>query len=234
MPTSCQRSPTSTTASSAVLLYTSGTTSLPKGVMLTHGALTDYVMGRTEPADGEDHGRMLLAAPLYHIAGVTSLLGALYGGRTVVLLPAVRRRRVVGARRAPSGSRHAFLVPTMVARLVDHPELADADLSSLESVTYGAAPMPPAIIRRALERFPPSVGVQPGVRPDRDQLDGHRAHARRPPPRRIAGGGRPQGAPARLGRPGGRRRGAACRRPRRRACSAPARSARCSCARAVR
>jgi acyl-CoA synthetase (AMP-forming)/AMP-acid ligase II len=141
----------------SVLLYTSGTTSLPKGVMLTHGALTDYVMGRAEPADGADHGRMLLAAPLYHVAGLTSMLGALYSGRTVVILAQfdvdkwldlVARERVT----------HAFLVPTMLARLLEHPGLPARDLSSLESITYGAAPMPPAIIRRALELFPPTVG----------------------------------------------------------------------------
>jgi acyl-CoA synthetase (AMP-forming)/AMP-acid ligase II len=140
-----------------VLLYTSGTTSLPKGVMLTHGALTDYVMGRAEPADGADHGRMLLAAPLYHVAGVTSLLAALYSGRTVVIVPQfdadqwldlVARERVT----------HAFVVPTMLARLTEHPELAARDLSSLQIVTYGAAPMPPPVIRRALELFPPTVG----------------------------------------------------------------------------
>lgn len=140
-----------------ILLYTSGTTSLPKGVMLTHGALTDYVMGRAEPADGDDHGRMLLAAPLYHIAGVTSMLGALYSGRTVVIMQQfdadewfglVERERVT----------HAFLVPTMLARLIDHPDLATRDLSSIEVITYGAAPMPPSIIRRALELVPSSIG----------------------------------------------------------------------------
>lgn len=140
-----------------VLLYTSGTTSLPKGVMLTHGALTDYVMGRAEPADGDDHGRMLLAAPLYHIAGVTSMLGALYSGRTVVVMPQfevelwldlVERERVT----------HAFLVPTMLARLIDQPDIGSRDLSSLEVITYGAAPMPPAVIRRALELLPDNVG----------------------------------------------------------------------------
>jgi acyl-CoA synthetase (AMP-forming)/AMP-acid ligase II len=141
----------------AILLYTSGTTSMPKGVMVTHGALTAYVMDRTEPADGADHGRMLVAAPFHHIAGVTSMLGALYSGRTVVLQPQfdaggwldlVERERVT----------HAFLVPTMLARLLADPELSKRDLSSLELITYGAAPMPPAIIRRALESFPRDVG----------------------------------------------------------------------------
>jgi acyl-CoA synthetase (AMP-forming)/AMP-acid ligase II len=145
----------------AILLYTSGTTSLPKGVMVTHGALSGYVMGRAEPADGADHGRMLVAAPFHHIAAVTSMMGALYSGRTVVLQPQfdaggwldlVERERVT----------HAFVVPTMLARLVADPELSKRDLSSLEMITYGAAPMPPAIIRRALELFPPSVGFSQG------------------------------------------------------------------------
>ena len=170
----------------AILLYTSGTTSLPKGVMLTHGALTDYVMGRNEPADGEDHGRMLLAAPLYHIAGVTSLLGALYSGRH--------------GRDVPQFDATDWLAPGR--RRAGHPRLPRADdggpahrppgvrrgrtSSPSRSVTYGAAPMPPADHPPG-PRAVPAVGrLQPGVRPDRDQLDGHRAHARRPPPRRHA------------------------------------------------
>ena len=52
---------------------------------------------------------------------------------------------------------HAFLVPTMLARLLDDENLAGADLSSLEGVTYGAAPMPPSVIRRAIDVFPRSV-----------------------------------------------------------------------------
>ena len=140
-----------------ILLYTSGTTSLPKGVMLSHGALTGYVINRTECADGTDRGRSLVSAPLHHIAAVSSLLSSLYGGRSVVLMPQfdaadwlelVERHRVT----------HAFLVPTMLARIVALPEVHQRDLSSLEQVTYGAAPMPPAVIRRAIEEFPRSVG----------------------------------------------------------------------------
>ncbi len=140
----------------AILLYTSGTTSLPKGVMLTHGGFTGYVMAANDAADGTDEGISLLSAPLYHIAGLTSLLNPLYSGRTTVLLPqfeptawldAVARHRVT----------HSFLVPTMLARLLDEPGLGDADLSSLQMITYGAAPMPPAVIRRAIEAFPQDV-----------------------------------------------------------------------------
>ena len=140
----------------ATLLYTSGTTSMPKGVKLSHSALTGYVMGTNDAADGEDRGRMCLAAPLYHIAGITSLLNALYSGRVTVMMPqfdAVAWLQTV----ADHGVTHAFLVPTMLARVLDVPELASADLGTLEAVTYGAAPMPPPVIRRAIDAFPKSV-----------------------------------------------------------------------------
>jgi acyl-CoA synthetase (AMP-forming)/AMP-acid ligase II len=140
----------------AALLYTSGTTSLPKGVKLNHGAMSGYVMGSNDAADGSDNGRMLLAAPMYHIAGLTSLLNALYSGRVTVImsqfdpdrwLELVQEHRVT----------HGFLVPTMLARLLDTESLGTADLSSLEALTYGAAPMPAAVIRRAIEIFPGTV-----------------------------------------------------------------------------
>ncbi|MEL7155918.1 MAG: AMP-binding protein [Actinomycetota bacterium] len=141
----------------AALLYTSGTTSLPKGVKLTHGALTGYIMGANDAADGEDHGRMILAAPLYHIAGMTSLLNALYSGRVTVVMSQFEADRWLELVEA-HGVTHAFLVPTMLARVLESEKLAGTDLASLEAVTYGAAPMPPAVIKRAIEAFPSTVG----------------------------------------------------------------------------
>jgi acyl-CoA synthetase (AMP-forming)/AMP-acid ligase II len=141
----------------ALLLYTSGTTSLPKGAMLTHGALSGYVLGRVECADGSPRGRSLLAAPLHHVAAVASVASALYSGSAVVVLPqfdasawldAVERHEVT----------QAFVVPTMLARILAEQERSPRDLSSLELVTYGAAPMPRSVIERALALFPSGVG----------------------------------------------------------------------------
>lgn len=140
----------------AILLYTSGTTSLPKGVMLSHGALTGYVMSTNDAADGSDDGISLLAAPLYHIAGLTSLLNPLYTGRTTVLLPQFETRAWLEAVTEHHVT-HAFLVPTMLAALLEDPALADADVSSLQMLTYGAAPMPPSVLRRAVRAFPQGV-----------------------------------------------------------------------------
>ncbi|MEM8922938.1 MAG: AMP-binding protein [Actinomycetota bacterium] len=141
----------------ATLLYTSGTTSLPKGVKLTHGALTGYIMGANDAADGDDHGRMVLAAPLYHVAGLTSLLNALYSGRVTIVMSQFEAEAWLAAVEA-HGATHAFLVPTMLARVLEADTFGSTDLSSLQALTYGAAPMPPAVIKRAIETFPSSVG----------------------------------------------------------------------------
>lgn len=140
----------------AVLLFTSGTAAAAKAVMLGHGQLTSFVFNTTEPADGEDHGAVLLSAPLYHVAGLTAALTATFGGRRIVLL----RQFEAGPWLELAQSQrvtHAFLVPTMLKRVLDHPSFASTDLSSLQVLSYGAAPMPLPVIRRAIESFPPSV-----------------------------------------------------------------------------
>ena len=140
-----------------IILYTSGTTSLPKGVMLTHGALTGYVINRTECADGTERGRTLLSAPLHHIAAVSSVLSSVYGGRGVVVLPQFDAEAWVDAVETHRVT-HAFLVPTMLSRIVALPDLSERDLTSLELVTYGAAPMPPSVIRKAIAVMPDTIG----------------------------------------------------------------------------
>lgn len=141
----------------SVLMYTSGTTSLPKGVMLSFGDFTSYVVGTVEMADGEPRGAALLCVPLYHIAGATNIMTSLWTGRKLVLLSqfdagewleAVEREKVT----------HAFVVPTMLKQILDHPRFAATDLSSLTNLSYGGAPMPFPVIRRALESFPAGCG----------------------------------------------------------------------------
>lgn len=141
----------------SILMYTSGTTSLPKGVMLTFGDFTAYVVGTVEMADGEPRGAALNCVPLYHIAGATNIMTSVWTGRKLVLLPqfdprawleTVEREKIT----------HAFVVPTMMKKILDHPDFSRFDLSSLTNLSYGGAPMPLPVIRRALESFPETVG----------------------------------------------------------------------------
>jgi acyl-CoA synthetase (AMP-forming)/AMP-acid ligase II len=125
--------------------------------MLRYGDFTAYVTANVELADGTPRGAALLCAPLYHIAGATNMMTTLWTGRRLVVVPqfdagqwleTVERERVT----------HAFVVPTMMQHLLNHPDLPTRDLTSLEVLSYGGAPMPFPVIRRAIERFPNGVG----------------------------------------------------------------------------
>ena len=141
----------------SILMYTSGTTSLPKGVLLTHGTFTAYVTNTAELADGADRGTALVAVPFYHIAGTAQMMTTMWSGRRLVILPqfsaaewldTVQREHVT----------HAMVVPTMLKQIVDHPELEKYNLSSLTNLSYGGAQMPLPVIRRAIERLPKTIG----------------------------------------------------------------------------
>jgi len=135
------------------LIFTSGTTAMPKGVELTYLNLSLYVMNTMSPADPESpHEKTLVSVGIYHVAGLTAILSSIWGGRTLVLLPqfepeawlqAVERERIT----------HAFVVPTMLKRIMDYPDFHQHDLSSLQLITYGAAPMPYEVVVRAIEIF---------------------------------------------------------------------------------
>jgi acyl-CoA synthetase (AMP-forming)/AMP-acid ligase II len=130
---------------------------LPKGVMLTHHDFTAYVTANVELADGTPRGAALLCVPLYHIAGATNMMTTLWTGRRLVLMPQFEPRAWIDLVERERIT-HAFLVPTMVKKLLDEPDLERRDLSSLEILSYGGAAMPFPIVRRAIERFPKNVG----------------------------------------------------------------------------
>jgi acyl-CoA synthetase (AMP-forming)/AMP-acid ligase II len=140
----------------AVMMFTSGTTALPKAVMLDHGALVNFVFGTTDSADGTDRGVVLVSAPLYHIAGLSAVLTATFAGRKIVLQPQFQADEWLRLAESESVT-HAFLVPTMLKQVLDSPAFAAANLSTLQVLAYGAAPMPLGVIRRAIEVLPPTV-----------------------------------------------------------------------------
>lgn len=141
----------------SVLMYTSGTTSLPKGVMLSFRDFTAYVTANVEMADGSDRGAALVCVPFYHIAGTTAMMTNLWTGRRMVVMPQFDARswlQLVERERIT----HAFVVPTMMKQLLDEPSFKRTDFSSLTNLAYGGAPMPIQTIRRAIEAFPKTVG----------------------------------------------------------------------------
>lgn len=136
-----------------ILMYTAGTTGKPKGVPLTHESFVIYVMGNVEPANPEIEESNILTVPLYHVAGVQAMLAATYGGRTLIMMRQFEVKDWMSTVQNYKASR-AMLVPTMLKRVIDDPDFARYDLSSLKVVTYGAAPMPFEVIKKAIEVMP--------------------------------------------------------------------------------
>jgi acyl-CoA synthetase (AMP-forming)/AMP-acid ligase II len=137
----------------AGIYFTGGTTGRPKGVMLSHRSwiYTYYSeMLELEIAWGEV---FLFPTPLTHAGGCLLLPIFLRCGRCVIVdhfepedfMATIERERVSAT----------FLVPTMIYVLLDHPARASFDLSSIENIVYGAAPIAPERLKQALEAFGP-------------------------------------------------------------------------------
>ncbi len=137
----------------AILMYTAGTTGKPKGVMLSHKSFSVYVLDNVSPPDPETAEKNILTVPLYHVAGIQAMMSAIYGARTLAMQRQFEAQSWMELVEKEKVDR-AMMVPTMLKQLMDHPMFAKYDLDSLRVITYGAAPMPISVMKRALEAFP--------------------------------------------------------------------------------
>ena len=136
-----------------MIMFTAGTTGVPKGVMLTHDSFSSYILSNVMPADPEIEERNILTVPLYHIAGVQAVMAGVYGGRTLIIQGQFEPKQWLELAERERANR-AMMVPTMIKMLMDHPDFHQHDLSSLEVITYGADTMPRQVIERAIQEFP--------------------------------------------------------------------------------
>jgi len=137
----------------AIVLFTSGTTSQPKAVELSHNNLTSYVMGTVEFDSAEPDDAALICVPPYHIAGVGAALSNLYAGRKMVYLPTFDPHewvRLVNAEKVTT----ATVVPTMLDRIVAVLESDGHELPSLRNLAYGGSRVGLPLVRRALQLLP--------------------------------------------------------------------------------
>jgi len=137
----------------AVVLFTSGTTSEPKAVELTHNNLTSYVTGTVEFGSAAPEDTTLIAVPPYHIAGVGAALSNVYAGRRMVYQRQFDPRDWIRLVKVESVTT-ATVVPTMLDRIVSVLHTESTDLPSLRHLAYGGSKTPLPLIRTALELLP--------------------------------------------------------------------------------
>lgn len=141
----------------AVIIYTSGSTAAPKGVLHTHNTLGAELASLIDAHRLGPSDRVLMPSPLTHISGVVhGILGPALLGTSAVLmdrweagagLAAIERHRVT----------YMIGAPTFLQEMLAHPDVATRDLSSLRLYSCGGASVPPELLRRARERIPAMV-----------------------------------------------------------------------------
>jgi acyl-CoA synthetase (AMP-forming)/AMP-acid ligase II len=137
----------------AAVMYTGGTTGLPKGVMLSHTNLYAGQLSANMAAARPDESVGINMAPMFHVGGAGLTLQLMMRLCKQVLIPAFDELTVLQTIQAERAT-ETFMVPTMVKRLIEHPRFAEFDTSSLQLVLYGAAPIDDALLLAALDKLP--------------------------------------------------------------------------------
>ena len=136
----------------AIQLYTSGTTGLPKGVMLTNDNFFSGIMNVTESWQFDKDSVSIAVMPMFHIAGSGwSLVGLFHGCRTIVLrdVDPARILQVI----PEFGITNALFVPAVIQFLLITPGVDETDFSTLRSIVYGASPITDTVLQKAMEVF---------------------------------------------------------------------------------
>jgi acyl-CoA synthetase (AMP-forming)/AMP-acid ligase II len=136
----------------AWLIFTSGTTGTPKGVMLTHASLAAGVANSAIARPLAEDDVYLFPFPLFHVAAY-NVLHAHLRRRPVVLVPRFDAEEVLALIES-EGVTCCSLAPTMVAMLLDHPARRADSLQGLRQISYGASAMPLDLLRRVLQELP--------------------------------------------------------------------------------
>jgi long-chain acyl-CoA synthetase len=142
------------------LFYTSGTTGESKGVMLTGANVFNAGLMIASPFALSAETRALCVMPMFHVGAGTFLIGLTFAASSIFV---AQRFEANSALRAIAEHRitHSVLVPAMINQMLADPEIDAFDLSSMQRLIYGAAPMPSALLEHAMRKMP-RVGFNQG------------------------------------------------------------------------
>jgi len=136
-----------------VLMYTGGTTGLPKGVLVEHRAEMLNLYHIAMVLDFLESSVYLHQTPMFHAASMVGVLGIPSSGATSVFMPLFEPGGAMSLIEA-HGVTQTVMVPTMIGMVLNHPEFSPERLESLRLLTYGASPMPAAILDQMLSLYP--------------------------------------------------------------------------------
>ncbi len=178
-----------------LVMYSSGTTGRPKGVMLTHRNMVEHTVNAHDGWVFGPGDKSMVSMPLFHVGGSSYVLFGIHDG-----IPSVMTREPDGASLAGAilaGANRTFLVPAVLAQVLQAGPDAVRLFGALKTYTYGAAPMPLPLLRAAMEAWPDTefiqvygltevAGVATHLMPEE-----HRAAVAGDHPERLVSAGRP-------------------------------------------
>ena len=140
-----------------VIMYSSGTTGNPKGIRLSQANLMAHTINSNTFEFSPDD-KSLVSMPLFHVGGSSFMQFGIHAGITSIMTREVDGASLAGGMLA--GATRTFLVPAVLAMVMETGPDAIALFNRLRTFVYGASPMPPALLRRALVEFPDTDFVQ--------------------------------------------------------------------------
>jgi acyl-CoA synthetase (AMP-forming)/AMP-acid ligase II len=141
-----------------IIMYSSGTTGRPKGVELTQANVIAHTVNAHEGLEFDEGDKNMVSMPLFHVGGSSYVQFGIHDG-----FPSVMTRDVDGAALAGAilkGANRTFLVPAVLAKVLDSGEDAVKLFGALKTYAYGASPMPLPLLRAALKAWPNTDFIQ--------------------------------------------------------------------------